>query len=63
MRKLPSRVIDMSKVQAVIYHMPDGQALAIPVDGLEQFIEFGLGTICDTSEVDGLVHFFPRGNA
>jgi hypothetical protein len=53
----------MSKVQAVIYHMPDGQALAIPVEGLEQFIEFGLGTICDTSEVNGLVHFFPRGNA
>ena len=61
--KMSSHSIDMSKVQAVICHMPDGETFAIPIDGIEQFIDFGLGKICDTSEINGVVHFFPRGNA
>ena len=63
MRKMPNKAIDMTRVRAVIYHMPDGETFTIPVEGLEHFIEFGLGTICDTSEINGLIHFFPRGNA
>jgi len=60
---VPSRRIDLSKVRAVVYHLPDGESFAVPVEGLEPYIEFGLGKICDTSEIDGVVHFFPRGNA
>lgn len=59
----PTRNIDLSKVRAVVYHLPDGDSFAVPVEGLEQFIEFGIGKICDTSEIDGFIHFFPKGNA
>lgn len=55
--------IDMSKVRVVVYHLSDGQSFAVPYDGLEQFAEFGYGKICDTSDIDGVIHFFPRGNA
>mgnify|MGYP005843503061 CR=1 FL=1 len=55
--------IDFAKVRTILYHLPDGKILDIPVEGIEQFIEFGTGRICDTSDVNGVVHFFPRGNA
>jgi len=61
--KVPSKNIDLTKVRAVVYHIPGGDSFAVPVEGLEPFIEFGFGKICDTSEIDGFVHFFPRGNA
>lgn len=63
MNSVPSKNIDLSKVRAVVYHMPGGDSFAVPVEGIEQFIEFGFGKICDTSEIDGFIHFFPRGNA
>jgi hypothetical protein len=43
--------------------MPDGQQFFLNMEGIEQFVELGLGRICDTSEIDGVLHFFPRGNA
>lgn len=55
--------IDTSKVRTVIFHMPDGQRFTINMNGLEEFVDLGPGRICDTSEIDGVVHFFPRGNA
>lgn len=61
--QIMSRPVDMSKVRTVIYHMPDGQKFAVQIDGLEQFVDLRFGRICDTSDVDGIVHFFPRGNA
>lgn len=57
-----SPAIDMTKVKTIIYHLPDGQPLALPVQGFEEFIEFGPGEICDTSDANGVVHFFPKGN-
>ena len=55
--------IDLSKVQTVVYHLPDGRSYEIQVDGLEHFVDFGLGKICDTSEINGTIHFYPKGHA
>jgi hypothetical protein len=57
--------IDLSTVSTLYYHLPDGPVLSLKVDGLEDYIDLGLemGHICDTSAIDGVVHFFPRGNA
>ena len=55
--------IDMTKVHTVIYHLPDGQKIAYQLDEIEQFVDLSFGKICDTSEVNGVIHFFPRGHA
>lgn len=55
--------IDLSKVRTIIYHMPDGPSFSVKVEGAQDLIEFGFGDICDTSDIDGVVHFYPKGNA
>lgn len=57
--------VDMSKVETLIYHMPDGPTFSVEMAGLEDTIDIDMemGDICDTSEIDGVLHFFPRGNA
>jgi hypothetical protein len=57
--------IDISKVHTIIYHLPDGKRLKIDTCDLNKFAElqFEIGRICDTSDIDGVLHFFPRGNA
>ena len=55
--------IDITKVRTVVYHMPDGKQFSINMEGIEQFVELGPGRVCDTSDIDGVLHFFPRGNA
>jgi len=55
--------IDLEKVRAVIYHAPEGQAYTVKIEVMDQFKELGLGELCDTSEIDGNVHFYPRGYA
>ena len=55
--------IDITKVRTLIYHMPDGQQFLLNMEGIEQFVELGPGRVCDTSDIDGVLHFFPRGNA
>ena len=52
MKKIFYRAIDFSKVDTLVYHMPNGPPLSVEI-----------GDICDTSEIDGVVHFFPKGNA
>ena len=63
--KLFTPQIDLSGVSTVVYHLPDGPALTMKIDGIEEYLDFELelGHICDTSEIDGVLHFFPRGNA
>jgi len=63
--KLFSRPIDLSGVSTVVYHLPNGPALFLKIDGIEEYLdlEFELGHVCDTSDIDGVLHFFPRGNA
>lgn len=61
--KVAGSPIDISKVRKVVYHMPDGQQFSINMEGIEQFVELGPGRVCDTSDIDGVLHFFPRGNA
>jgi hypothetical protein len=65
MKKYYYRAIDLSRVETLIYHLPDGPALSVEMDGLEGFfdLEMEIGDICDTSDIDGVMHFFPRGSA
>ena len=58
------RSIDLTKVHTLIYHMPNGRTVTIGLEGPKhQDIEFEFGRICDTSDIDGVVHFFPTGTA
>ncbi len=63
--RLFSPPIDFSTVETLVYHLPEGPSLTIETAGLRDFLKFelDLGHICDTSDIDGVVHFFPRGNA
>ncbi|MBU0944368.1 MAG: hypothetical protein KJ804_18615 [Proteobacteria bacterium] len=63
--KLFVRPLDFSRIQTLVYHLPEGPSLSLPMEGIEEFLELELdvGHICDTSEIDGVVHFFPKGNA
>jgi hypothetical protein len=56
---------DMSKVQTLIYHLPNGKMLTIEMENMDIFLDMDLeiGRVCDTSAIDGVVHFFPQGNA
>jgi len=65
MKKIFSQSIDFSKVDTLIYHLPDGPSLSVNLENLEDLfdLEMEMGEYCDTSEIDGVVHFFPKGNA
>jgi hypothetical protein len=60
--KLFVRPINYAQVQTLIYHLPDGPALSLNLGGIGEFLdlELDLGHVCDTSEIDGIVHFSPR---
>ncbi|MDX1775130.1 MAG: hypothetical protein R3297_00955 [Desulfobulbales bacterium] len=64
MKFLPDS-IDISKVQTLLYHFPDGKVLKLEVKDFEQLatLEFELGRFCDTSAINGILHFYPRGNS
>jgi hypothetical protein len=57
--------VDLSTASTILYHVPGGPTLTVQVEGIEEYIELGyeMGHICDNSDIDGTVHFFPRGNA
>jgi len=65
MKRIFVNPIDLSKVNTLIYHLPDGPSFSVEMDGMGGFFDFEteLGDICDTSDIDGVLHFFPRGNA
>jgi len=65
MKKFFSNHVDLSKVNTLIYHLPDGPTFSVEMNGFDGFIDFDMefGDICDTSDIDGVLHFFPRGNA
>jgi hypothetical protein len=65
MKKIFSTPIDYSKVETLVYHLPDGPVFSMEMNGLEELfdLEIKFGDICDTSDIDGVIHFFPRGNA
>lgn len=58
-----SKVVDLAQTDTVVFHLPDGEALTLPVAELEGELELGFGKVCDTSEINGEIHYFPRGNA
>ena len=57
--------IDISKVQALLYHFPDGKVLRLEIKDIEQLatLEFEVGRFCDTSDINGILHFYPRGTS
>jgi hypothetical protein len=57
--------LDISNADTIIYHIPDGPALAVSADSVVEYFDLDLtnGYVCDTSAIDGNVHVFPRGNA
>jgi hypothetical protein len=63
--KIFYRAIDLTHVDTVIYHLHDGPALSLKIEGIEEYLDFELerGHFCDTSDIDGTLHFFPKGNA
>lgn len=65
MTRLFYQPVDLSKVSTLIYHLPDGPALSVEMDGSDIFfdLEMEFGDICDTTDIDGVLHFFPKGNA
>lgn len=65
MKNFYSYPIDFTKVETLVYHLPDGPSFSLEMDGIADLvdIELEIGDICDTSDIDGVVHFFPRGNA
>lgn len=65
MKKIFARPIDFSKVETLVYHLPDGPAFSMEMNDLSELFNFDMefGDICDTSEIDGVLHFFPKGNA
>ena len=65
MKRIFTNPIDFSKVDTLVYHLPDGPSFSVEMDGVEELFDLEMehGDICDTSEIDGVVHFFPRGNA
>lgn len=65
MKKIFSSPIDFSQVNTLVYHLPDGPSFSVELDGYSELfdIEMEMGDICDTSAIDGVLHFFPRGNA
>ena len=59
------KTIDYAKVKTLLYHFPDGQVLRLEIKDFEQLnsLQFEVGRFCDTSEIDGVLHFYPHGNA
>ncbi len=61
--KLSCHPINISRVHTLVYHLPGDEKVTINVESPEQFYDLGLevARICDTSEVDGVLHVFPYG--
>ena len=64
MKFLPD-TIDISKVHTLLYHFLDGKVLQLEIKDIKQLntLEFELGRFCDTSDINGILHFYPRGNS
>ncbi|PIE59021.1 MAG: hypothetical protein CSA33_00160 [Desulfobulbus propionicus] len=65
MKKIFLQPIDFSKIDVLVYHLPDGPTFSLEVGNLDDLIDVNieLGDFCDTSDIDGVLHFFPKGNA
>ena len=61
--RLLSKTVDLAGANTIVFHLPDGDAFALPVDGMDGDLELGLGKVFDTSAINGEIHYFPRGNA
>jgi hypothetical protein len=59
------KTIDSTKIHTLLYHFPDGETLELDFKNAEDLekMEFRLGKFCDTSGVNGILHFYPCGNS
>jgi len=55
--------VNFENIRAIVFHMPDGDYFTLDVDGIEHCLDFTFGKYCDTSDIDGMLHFYPDGNA
>lgn len=62
-KKLLGNAVDLGRANTIVFHLPDGGDLALPVEGMEGAMELGLGKVCDISDINGEIHYFPLGNA
>jgi len=58
-----SKPVNLNNVHTVIYHLPNGPSFSVEMAEVKDLIEFGFGDVCDTSDIDGVLHFYPKGNA
>ncbi len=63
--KLAKPLIDLDEIDTVVYHIPGGPTIQLGINEAQEFLDFDLemGDYCDTSAIDGTLHFFPKGNA
>jgi hypothetical protein len=59
------KTIDISKVETLLYHFPDGKVLQLEIKDFQNLSskKFELGRFCDTSHINGILHFYPLGNS
>lgn len=57
--------IDITKIQTLLYHFPDGKVLKLDIKDIDQLsaLQFEVGRFCDTTAINGILHFYPRGNS
>jgi len=61
--KIMPMPVNISNIRTIVYHIPDGDYFTLDVDGIEHCLDFTFGKYCDTSDIDGMLHFYPDGNA
>lgn len=59
------KTVDISKVETLLYHFPDGKVLQLEVKDIQSLSskKFEHGRFCDTSHINGILHFYPQGNS
>jgi len=59
------QTIDISKVETLLYHFPDGKVLQLEIKDAQVLSrkKFERGRFCDTSHINGILHFYPEGNS
>ena len=65
MKKGFKKPIDLTKVNTLVYHVPDGPSLSVEMEEFKELVDIDIeiGDVCDTTDIDGVLHFFRRGNA
>ncbi len=63
MRLKVTRPVDLKGVRLLVYHLPQAQMMVVSIEPGAGAFEPGYGVVLDTSKINGILHYFPRGNA